>query len=311
MSAIEVDRLTVRYGEFTAVNELSFSVAAGTILVMLGPNGAGKSSTIETLEGYRRPQSGTLSVVGLDPIRQQRELGHVIGVMLQQGGVNPRMTPEAVLRLYSGYYQTPRDPEEILEAVELQHVRTTSYRRLSGGERQRLSLGLAIIGRPKVAFLDEPTAGVDPAGRQVIGKLISDLTNDGTTVVLTTHELFEAERLADQIIMITKGCKIYDGNLEQLKSDYGNAQISFSTKAPLDLEQLTQATGLHASATGRQSYIIAEEPDPQRFAVLTSYLASHAIEYFDLNDAARSLEAIYLELTNSAHDQSIERETRP
>ncbi|MGC8464412.1 MAG: ABC transporter ATP-binding protein [Acidimicrobiales bacterium] len=309
MAAIEVDRLTMSYGKVKAVDELSFSVAAGSILVMLGPNGAGKSSTIEALEGYRRPQSGKLTVVGLDPVRQQRELGHVIGVMLQQGGVNPRMTPDAALKLYSGYYQTPRDPEEILEAVELQHVRSTSFRRLSGGERQRLSLGLAIIGRPQVAFLDEPTAGVDPAGRQVIGTLISNLANDGTTVVLTTHELFEAERLADQIIILSKGQKLYDGTLTDLKAAHGKAQITFSTKEPLDLEELHRSTGLNGTETGRQSYAIMEEPNAQRFASLTSYLAANAIEYFDLSDSARSLEEIYLELTGSTPQPSLSIDT--
>src|SRR4051794_15302593 len=164
MPAVAVSDLVVRYGSVTAVAGVSFEAEAGEVVALLGPNGAGKTTTVETLEGYLRPSAGTVRVLGLDPVADHRRLTPQIGVMLQRGGVYPGMGPGEAIRLFASYYDTPDDPELLLERVGLRDVAGTPWRRLSGGEQQRLSLALALVGRPRVAFLDEPTAGVDPAG---------------------------------------------------------------------------------------------------------------------------------------------------
>jgi ABC-2 type transport system ATP-binding protein len=190
--AVVVHDLTIRYGtaaDVAAVNGLDLEAERGEVLVVLGPNGAGKTSTIEALEGYRRPTSGRISVLGLDPLTDHRQLTGRMGVMLQRGGVYPMLGPRRVLDLFARYYPDPLGSDALLDLVGLRSVATTPWRRLSGGEQQRLSLALALIGRPQVAFLDEPTAGVDPEGRLAIRAVVADLRRQGVCVVLTTHEL--------------------------------------------------------------------------------------------------------------------------
>src|SRR6478609_1045863 len=165
MPAIEVDELVVRYGSLAAVDGVSFSVDTGEVLALLGPNGAGKTTTVETLEGFRRPSAGQVRVLDGDPIADHEEVVRRVGAMLQNGGVYPGVHPLEVLRLFASYYDNPEDPVSLLERVGLSHRRSTTWRRLSGGEQQRLSLALALVGRPEVVFLDEPTSGIDVAGR--------------------------------------------------------------------------------------------------------------------------------------------------
>ncbi len=204
-AAVECRDLVVRYGAVRAVDGLSLRAERGQVLALLGPNGAGKTSTVETLEGYRRAAAGTARVLGLDPASDHRRLVARMGVMLQRGGVYPVMGPRRVLRLFADYYDDPEDPEALLDLVGLGGVARTPWRRLSGGEQQRLSLALAIVGRPEVVFLDEPTAGVDPEGRIAVRRVITDLRDRGACVVLTTHELPEAERLADEVVIMARG----------------------------------------------------------------------------------------------------------
>src|SRR5947199_10776197 len=205
MPAVEVSDLVVRYGSVTAVAGLSFGADAGEVVALLGPNGAGKTTTVETLEGYLRPSAGSVRVLGLDPVADHRRLTPQIGVMLQRGGVYPGMGPKEALRLVASYYDSPDDPEALLDRVGLRDVASTPWRRLSGGEQQRLSLALALVGRPRVAFLDEPTAGLDPAARHTVWEVVRRLREKGACVVLTTHYLEEAERLADRVVIIDHG----------------------------------------------------------------------------------------------------------
>ncbi|HEV2360739.1 MAG TPA: ABC transporter ATP-binding protein, partial [Acidimicrobiales bacterium] len=216
MSAIEVADLVVRYQDLTAVDGISFSAEPGEVVALLGPNGAGKTSTVETIEGYRRPTGGSTRVLGLDPVSQHGALMPKIGVMLQGGGLYPTMPPMDALNLFAAYYDNPRAPAELLDLVGLTTVAKTPSKRLSGGERQRLSLALALVGRPSVVFLDEPTAGVDPAGRIEVRSVITGLRDDGACVLLTTHELPEAERLADRVLIIDRGRIVADGSPDSL-----------------------------------------------------------------------------------------------
>src|SRR5215470_13112703 len=197
--AISVAGLEKHYGDTRALDGISFSIASGEVFGLLGPNGAGKTTTVETLEGYRRPDRGRVRVLGLDPIRDGRRLRPRIGVMLQEGGLYPGIRPLEALRLFASYYDDPDDPERLLDVVGLRDAEHTLVRRMSGGQQQRLSLALALVGRPTLLFLDEPTAGMDPHARATTWALIRDLRDHGATVVLTTHAMQEAEELCDRV----------------------------------------------------------------------------------------------------------------
>src|SRR5437588_5949789 len=226
-SALEVRELVVRYGSLVAVDRLSFSADAGELVALLGPNGAGKTSTVETLEGYRRPSSGTVRVLGLDPIAEHASLTPRIGVMLQSGGVYPGMRVIEALRLFAAFYDDPLDVDELLGRVGLSSVAGTVWRRLSGGEQQRLSLAPALVGRPSVAFLDEPTAGIDPAGRQVVRSIVRQLRESGVCVLLTTHDLEDAQRLADRVLIVDHGRLVASGTPAELMTASAGDEIRF------------------------------------------------------------------------------------
>ncbi len=213
---MEIDKLVVRYGEKTAVDGLSLTVAAGTVTAVLGPNGAGKTTTVESCEGFRRPDSGRVRVLGLDPITDHDELMPRIGVMLQEGGAWSGVRAVEMLEYVATLHTHPLDIPALVERLDLGSCGRTPYRRLSGGQKQRLSLALAILGRPEIAFLDEPTTGLDPHGRREIWQLIRDLRADGVTVVLTTHAMDEAEQLSDQVHVVSAGKLIASGTPDEL-----------------------------------------------------------------------------------------------
>ena len=214
--AVEVADLRMTYGAKTAVDGLSLSVEAGSITAVLGPNGAGKTTTLETCEGYRKPQSGTVRILGLDPVSQRRELLPRIGVMLQGQGAWSGVRAMEMLRHVSRLHAHPLPIEPLADRLGLHECGRTPYRRLSGGQQQRLGLAMAIVGRPEIVFVDEPTAGMDPAARRTTWELLRELRESGVTVVLTTHYLEEAEQLADQVHIIDHGRLIASGTPEEL-----------------------------------------------------------------------------------------------
>ncbi|TDW86359.1 ABC-2 type transport system ATP-binding protein [Kribbella sp. VKM Ac-2566] len=213
---MEIDNLVVRCGEKTAVDGLGLTVSAGTVTAVLGPNGAGKTTTVETCEGFRRPDSGTVRVLGLDPLADHDELMPKIGVMLQEGGAWSGVRAVEMLKYVATLHTHPLDVPALVERLDLGSCGRTPYRRLSGGQKQRLSFALAIVGRPEIAFLDEPTTGLDPHGRREIWQLIRDLRDDGVTVVLTTHAMDEAEQLSDQVHVVSAGKVIASGTPDSL-----------------------------------------------------------------------------------------------
>lgn len=299
-AAVECRDLVVRYGATTAVDGMSLSAQRGQVLALLGPNGAGKTSTVETLEGYRRATEGTVRVLGLDPVSDHRRVVARMGVMLQRGGVYPVMGPRRALRLFADYYEDPEDPEAMLDLVGLRAVARTPWRRLSGGEQQRLSLALAIVGRPEVVFLDEPTAGVDPEGRMAVRQVIAELRARGTCVVLTTHELPEAERLADDVVIMAGGKAVARGTVAELASAGGDGGIRFEGPAALDLAELGAALGDGAGAVTEErpgQYLVAGEATATRLALLAQWMESHDLPLTELRAGRRSLEEIYLRVT--------------
>lgn len=299
MSAVSVAGLVVRYGRVTAVDGVSFDAHAGEVLALLGPNGAGKTTTVETLEGYRRPDAGRVSVLGLDPIADHAELTRHVGVMLQQGGVYPGIRAREALRLFAAFYQHDHeDPDELLDRVGLASVAGSTWRALSGGEQQRLSLALAVVGRPRVAFLDEPTAGVDPGGRQVVRQVVRDLAGAGTAVVLTTHELEEVERVADRVVIVDRGTVVAAGTPAELTASGAPVEeIRFGTTAGLDTAVLAVALGAVVEEVTPGEYRVATAPTPAAVAALTAWLAEHDLSLADLRAGRQTLEDVFLRLT--------------
>lgn len=297
MATIEVNDLYIAYGEKIAVRGISFQANSGEVLTILGPNGAGKTSTVESLEGYKKPSSGTIKVLGIDPHRDLPKLTSSIGVMLQNGGIYPRMTPMQALSLFHGYYDNPLDTRYLIELMHLEGVLKTPYRKLSGGEKQRLSLALAIIGRPKVAFLDEPTAGVDPEGRLAIREVVRDLRSQGVCVVLTTHELDEAQRLSDRIIILDEGRIVAEGGLDELLGAAGGEDVRFSAPTGIDLEELSEALGAVVSEQRAGEYLVDSPATAELIAKLTSQLAGMHIIVGDIRAGKSSLEDVFFNLT--------------
>ena len=211
-AVVEITDLRMSYGGKVAVDGLSLEVAANTITAVLGPNGAGKTTTLETCEGYRRPHEGRVRVLGLDPVADHRSLMPRIGVMLQAGGAWSGVHAEEMLRHVARLHAHPLDIGLLADRLALHECGRTPYRRLSGGQQQRLGLAMALVGRPELVFVDEPTAGLDPQVRRTVWELLEELRTDGVTVVLTTHYLEEAERLADQVHILDKGRLVASGS---------------------------------------------------------------------------------------------------
>jgi ABC-2 type transport system ATP-binding protein len=309
--AVEVNGLTVRYGPAgtpAAVDDLDLTAAAGQVLVVLGPNGAGKTSTVETLEGYRRPTAGRVSVLGLSPQDDHAALSGRVGVMLQRGGVYPMLGPRRVLQLFAGYYPAPVPTEELLDLVGLRSVATTPWRHLSGGEQQRLSLALALVGRPEVAFLDEPTAGVDPEGRIAVRAVVAGLKEKGVCVVLTTHELGEAEKMADRIVILSAGRIVLEGTPQDLTAGAGSAAdaprvLTFGAPPFLDVVALASAIGPGTTATetaaGRYRVETTALETPAVTAAVANFLAARGAMLTDLV-VGKTLEDVYFDTVGTA-----------
>ena len=302
-SAIEVTDLVVRYGPVTAVDGLTFGSAPGEVLALLGPNGAGKTTTVETLEGYRRPSAGRVRVLGLDPVADRVELAPRIGVMLQRGGVYPAMSAREALRLFAAYYDDPEDPDALVERVGLRDVDRTPWRRLSGGEQQRLSLALALVGRPKAAFLDEPTAGVDPAGRLAIRHAIRELRDRGVAVLLTTHEMEEAERLADRVVIIDRGAVVATGSPAELMTAGAGQEIRFGAPPGLAVADLGASLGAVVTEDQPGEYRVDTEATPAAVAALTAWLAARDLPLADLRAGRQRLEDVFLRLTAASPER--------
>jgi ABC-2 type transport system ATP-binding protein len=295
--AIVVAGLVKRYGATTAVDGLDLSVRTGETFALLGPNGAGKTTTIECCEGYRRPDAGVVQVLGLDPARDAARLRPRVGLMLQEGGVYPTARPVEVLALFAAFYDHPRDPEALLAQVGIDGASGTRFRDLSGGQKQRLSLALALVGDPEVVFLDEPTAGLDPAARRQTWQHIRDLKARGVTIVLTTHLLDEAEELADRVAIIDRGRLIALGTPDELTHGDAPAQIRFTARRGLDAAAIGAAVGAPVTEERPGRYLIRVVATPQAVAQLATWLLEHDEPLGELQAGKRSLEDVFLRLT--------------
>ncbi len=297
--AVEVADLVKRYGNKTAVAGMTFAVAAASVTAVLGPNGAGKTTTVEICEGYRRPDGGTVQVLGLDPWRDRHALKPRVGVMLQSGGVYPSVRAIEMLRHVAKLHGNPLDVDMLVERLGLGSAGRTPYRRLSGGQQQRLSLAMAVVGRPEVVFLDEPTAGLDPQARRATWDLIGELQRDGVTVVLTTHAMDEAERLADHIIVVDHGSVALSGTPAELMAHGAQNTLHLHGPPGLDLQSLHAAVpaATRVTETTPGAYVITGAVDARLVADVTAWCAAQGVLLRSVAVERRTLEDVFLELT--------------
>jgi ABC-2 type transport system ATP-binding protein len=298
--AVEIRSLLVRYGDLAAVAGLDLVAERGEVVALLGPNGAGKTSTVEAAEGYKRPAGGEVRVLGYNPATERRSLSPLVGVMLQRGGVYPGMGPREALKLFASYYPSPEPTDRLLELVGLTRVARTPWRRLSGGEQQRLSLALAVVGRPHVVFLDEPTSGVDPEGRQVMRQVIEDLRENGACVLLTTHELEEAERLADKLFVIDRGRLVASGTLDELAALAGQEEVQWTTSPALETRRLQELLGAPVKEERPGHYVASTPGTPATVGAIAGWLAEQGLPLGGLRAGRAPLEDVYLRLTRDA-----------
>ncbi|WP_075693349.1 ABC transporter ATP-binding protein [Streptomyces acidiscabies] len=295
---VQVRALVKRYGTKTAVDGLDLVALAG-VTAVLGPNGAGKTTTIEVCEGYRRADGGTVSVLGLDPVGGAAELKPRIGVMLQSGGVYSGARADEMLRHMAKLHAHPLDVDALIDRLGLGSCGRTTYRRLSGGQQQRLALAMAVVGRPELVFLDEPTAGLDPQARRATWDLVRDLRDDGVSVILTTHHMDEAEQLADDVAIIDAGKVIAQGSPETLCKGGAENTLRFTGRPGLDVGSLLKAlpTDSAAAELTPGSYRITGKIDPQLLATVTSWCAQHGVMPDRISVERHTLEDVFLELT--------------
>ena len=313
-AAVVVSGLVKRYGGHEAVSGLTLAAPTGRITALLGPNGAGKTTTVECCEGLRRPDAGTVRVLGLDPVRDARSLRPRVGVMLQDGGLPSTVPAAEALGHVAAMYAAPRDRRELGERLGLDGFARTQVRRLSGGQRQRLALAAAVVGRPEVVFLDEPSAGMDPQARLAVWDLVRELRAEGTTIVLTTHQMAEAEALADHVVVVDRGEAITQGTTAEVVGDARSVRVAVrpadpTAPAPSDKEL---ATGLHTAlapllrpddevqvvpAAAAGTLEVRAPADPALLHAITGWAQRSGLLVTSLTTGRRSLEDVFLDLT--------------
>jgi ABC-2 type transport system ATP-binding protein len=300
---IEIKGLTKRYGARTVLDGVSLEVRPGEVVAMLGPNGAGKTTTVEVIEGYRAADGGSVRVLGANPTRGGREHRARVGLMLQEGGIDLRARPAESIRQYAAFHADPLDADGLLDELGLRSGATTPYRRLSGGERQRLAFALALVGRPEVLVLDEPTAGMDPEARAVVRERIATERGGGTAILVTSHELPDVERIADRIAILVNGRIVASGTPAGLAAGL-RPRLRFRLDAALDdaaLESLSTALGVELSVLDASGYEVAgAEPTPRLVAALAAWCDAAGRLIVESRTVGGSLEDAYLDLVAGA-----------
>lgn len=309
--AVEIRGLVKRYGSRAVVDGLDLVADAGHVTAVLGPNGAGKTTTVECCEGLRSPDAGSVRVLGLDPLADARALRPRVGVMLQDGGLPTGVRALEMLEHVARLHARPRDVGELSERLGLGGFARTTVRRLSGGQRQRLALATALVGRPELVFLDEPSAGMDPQSRRAVWELVRELRDEGTSVVLTTHLMDEAEDLADRVVVVDHGAVIAQGSVTDLVAAGSDRTLRFTAPVPLDasaLDALTQAlAGRPAPGAGpvvrpspdggELDYVVTGDVDARTLADLTAWCAARDLLVSRVTVGRRTLEDVFLDLT--------------
>ncbi|NJC16011.1 ABC transporter ATP-binding protein [Micromonospora profundi] len=296
MPVIEVTSLHKRYGDLVAVDDVSFAVEAGEIFGILGPNGAGKTTTVECVSGLRTPDSGTVSVLGLDPRKDANQLRQQVGVQLQESQLPDRLRVAEALELYASFYRNPADPARLIDKLGLGEKRNTAYKKLSGGQKQRLSIALALVGNPKIAILDELTTGLDPQARRDTWALIEQVRESGVTIVLVTHFMEEAERLCDRVAVIDRGSVVaLDSPAGLVSTVVPEQRVRFRPSAPLDDELFTGLPEVSAVHHSGGQVVVTGTGD--LLHAVASTLARHQIVAANLRLEQSTLDDAFVELT--------------
>ena len=293
--SVVVENLSVSYGDLMAVDNVSFEAPSGSVTVILGPNGAGKTSTIEVCEGFRTAKSGSVRVLGLDPVSDHRALTERMGVMLQGGGVYPSARVRDVVSHFCALHNKGVNATQLIERVGLSNRSTGTWRKLSGGEQQRLSLALALAADPEVIFLDEPTSGVDIDGRDIIADIIRDLAARGTTVLLASHDMAEAEKVATHAVLFNSGKVIASGEITSLLTS--RKHLRFTSSEGLVPAELAVSIKSPVVAIGDGVYEVASEPTPQLMTRISQWLADNSHPLLGVDMGKESLEDTYRRLT--------------
>jgi len=302
MAAVVVEGLRKVYGSLAAVDGLELIIEPHEVVALLGPNGAGKTTTVEVLEGYRKPDAGRVSVLGMDPQTGGRAFRERIGVVLQEAGFEEQFTPRELIRLHAGYYPHPRAVEDVISLVGLEEKADSKVKTLSGGQRRRLDLALGIVGDPEMLFLDEPTTGFDPSARRKAWELVDRLRDLGTTILLTTHYLDEAQHLADRVVVIDRGKVIASGTPESLAAGSGAATVvSFRMPDGVvagDLPRVGDDVGVAGTIVEVRTRAATADVN-----AITAWAMARGIELEGLTLARPSLEDVYLDLIGANEDE--------
>jgi ABC-2 type transport system ATP-binding protein len=295
---LQVENLVKRYGDVEAVRGVSFSVEEGEVFGLLGPNGAGKTSTVEVMEGLRVPDGGRISVCGIDPQKNPTGLKHEIGATLQSTSLPDKLKVGEALRLFAGFYKRTRNPDDLLRRFGLEEKRNAFYNQLSGGQKQRLALAMALVNDPRVLFLDEPTAGLDPQVRREIYDIIEELKREKKTIVLTTHYIEEAEKLCDRVAIVDHGKVIATGTPRQLKERSGNTtRIEVRLAKPASNGVLKTLDGVVDVRQLADVYVLHCQKTAPAIVALVKHLEAENNELVSLEIATPSLEDVFIELT--------------
>ncbi|MGB7979828.1 MAG: ABC transporter ATP-binding protein [Candidatus Nanopelagicales bacterium] len=296
-AALDIRGLTMRYAGRTVVDDISLSAHLGQITVVLGPNGAGKTTTIETAEGFRTPHEGSVRVLGRDPRADRAEVAPRVGVMLQSGGVWPALRAADMLAHVARLYANPLATPALLDRLGLAHVARTPYRRLSGGEQQKLALACAVVGRPELLFLDEPTTGLDPESRMSVWAFLTQLRGAGVGIVMSTHLLDEAQALADHVVVIDHGRVAASGSVASLTTD--SPALTFRTRPGLPVADLEPRLpeGLAATENAPGHYRVQGEVTPDVVAAVTAWCAEQGALPQELSTTGGTLSDAYFEIT--------------
>ena len=295
--AIAVTDVVKSYGRNRVVDGVSFRVRRGSLCALLGPNGAGKTTLSECISGFRRPDAGSLRVLGHDPFTARADVTAVLGVMLQEGGAYPAATPREMIALYAGFHHSPVPVDELLAVVGLHGPADTRYRRLSGGQKQRLNLALALVGRPKVLVLDEPTAAMDPQGREATWNVLRALRDDGVGVLFTTHDLREAERLADRVMVLDRGRIVADDSPARLAAASQDGRVLITTPAVIDPDSLARCIGASVRPDGVGRWVVSA--GSVAIPAITAWFSRHGEPLTGVTAGGTDLESVFSRLVSS------------
>ena len=293
--AIRVQKLVKKYGDFVAVNDVSFSIKEGEIFGIIGPNGAGKTTTVECISGLRVPDSGSVSIYGLSPEKDRIKIRKFVGVQLQQSAMPPRLKLGEAVELFASFYSDPLDPNDLLETLGIKDIKNSMFKNLSGGQKQRLSIALALIGNPKIAILDELTTGLDPEARRETWALIEGIRDRGVTVILVTHFMDEAERLCDRLALINHGKLVVLDTPEAIAALAGGNRVRFVPSEPVDYKTLYAIPGVN-EVERKERYITVTGTGDLAMSVINS-LAKIGVKVSDIEARGGNLDDAFVKLT--------------